>query len=222
MANSKKNYSFSITLIVLAILIIVVYYALFGFNFLHRKSPNHDTESIIYWSKDRPLKISDYIPTIKKEHNAKFTGLTYGRNAWNFYVSNDTLYYYVKAYFVKDSSYWAFTDTSRFSPPARLRQRIYDLEVLKHEQTHFDIFEVYARKGRQFCSLLTNVSDTAYIDNEMKKLWGELLARHVAYDSETNHSLIENEQMKWDLKIEQLLDALKDYENPEGIIKLKK
>jgi predicted secreted Zn-dependent protease len=85
--------------------------------------------------------------------------------------------------------------------------------VLKHEQGHFDIAEIFARKlFRQMTEYRYNNRTykedlTAIYDNivaEKAKMQGD-------YDRETNHSLNRYKQNEWLKKIEALLEDNKPW-----------
>ena len=77
-----------------------------------------------------------------------------------------------------------------------------DAHVLGHEQLHFDITELYARKFRQRISEL-KVSNA--IDGQLKRLHEtikrELTSKQDAYDAETDYSRNIEQQAKWLMEI---------------------
>ena len=94
---------------------------------------------------------------------------------------------------------------------------------LKHEQGHFDITEIYARKLRKRLNnkrfKKSNVSkelEMAYNEIEQAKNDYQSL-----YDKETEHHKNFAKQLEWNAKIERELQELDKYSNPEIIIKLK-
>ncbi len=75
-------------------------------------------------------------------------------------------------------------------------------EILKHEQLHFDITEIYARELRKRIKhLQKNTSDADVLNMEIKfafKQYARLMEKEqTRYDSETNHSIIIDMQKKW-------------------------
>lgn len=87
-----------------------------------------------------------------------------------------------------------------------------DAHVLGHEQLHFDITELFARKFRQRISELT-VSNS--IGSQLKKLHEtikrELTSMQNAYDSETDFSRNAEQQAKWKANITKELTKLYEY-----------
>lgn len=91
--------------------------------------------------------------------------------------------------------------------------------LLEHEQIHFNITELYARKLRkalsEYCSTHVNSAATS---NEMgaifNKLLEELYAFHAQYDLETDHSKIAVKQQEWNQKVAAMLKELAPYAQP--------
>lgn len=85
-------------------------------------------------------------------------------------------------------------------------------EVLSHEQLHFDISELYARKFRKQLEeyeVSRNVrKDVASIYKNLEK---ERVQFQLMYDSITDHSLNKEVQIKWNSKVAQLLNEYDAY-----------
>jgi hypothetical protein len=82
--------------------------------------------------------------------------------------------------------------------------------LLAHEQTHFDITEIHARKLRKYFGEMRN---PCYLGKEgineaARRHLRENRAMQEAYDRETNHSLREGEQKRWEAKVQAELAAL--------------
>ena len=95
--------------------------------------------------------------------------------------------------------------------------------LLKHEQGHFDLTEIYTRKMRR------EISSKKYavkkvnkgIVKIIKKYSQQLNTAQKKYDSQTNHSVIEAEQQKWNKKIEGDLQSSELYSKPIFMVKVK-
>jgi predicted secreted Zn-dependent protease len=95
--------------------------------------------------------------------------------------------------------------------------------VLRHEQKHFDIVELYARKLRKLINAnnyssaieLTIKSDSLYaiIDKEMDVYQDK-------YDDETDGSMNGEQQRAWEKKITNEISELEAYKNKSSIIYL--
>ena len=85
--------------------------------------------------------------------------------------------------------------------------------VLQHEQTHFDLTEVFARRMRQRFDTLTGAC--AKPDGALKamaqRLVDEEKAMQQRYDRETKHGLIADKQAAWSADAARMLAASRRY-----------
>ena len=79
--------------------------------------------------------------------------------------------------------------------------------VLGHEQTHFDLAEVHARRmQRAFCDLARPCARTdAELSALAQRLTQEEKAEQRRYDEETNHGLLADQQAAWSRDVAQRL-----------------
>ena len=94
--------------------------------------------------------------------------------------------------------------------PAILKRPTDSARALKHEQTHFDLAEVHARRMRRhFAELMApcrvSTDDLSAIAERMVK---EEAAAQQKYDAETDHSRVGVEQARWDKEVASQLSAL--------------
>jgi len=112
-----------------------------------------------------------------------------------------TIEYEVVCYFEKDQS-WKMPDVS----PA----------LLAHEQLHFDISEIYARKLRQQLPELTFISRDD-LEEKVRALYRDILLETVElqhqYDLETEHSRNRKQQKIWKEKIKAMLEDTQVYKS---------
>lgn len=91
--------------------------------------------------------------------------------------------------------------------------------LLEHEQLHFDIAELMARKIRKefsdYKSYNLKNSYTELQDIYNKYDIDERLKINTAYDSETDHGLIRDKQKEWETKIAKELKKLGKYAETE-------
>ncbi len=148
-------------------------------------------QSKIFWKADRPLTFSDFKgePTHRRIAALSYCGIRF--NSCN--SRNPT--YEVQAYFEPHNS-WAWKNY-RYS------------YVIKHEQLHFDIAEIYARKLRKyFAKYQVPLSQAKSVYQEF---YQEFEAFQEEYDEETRHGTNDSQQKKWDDKIAQLLEDYQEY-----------
>lgn len=87
-------------------------------------------------------------------------------------------------------------------------------ELLAHEQLHFDLSELYARKMRKAFSEADLNGQNVIVLGEFihQKYSKELMGRQELYDEETNHSKDIDAQKKWNKMVKQELDELNNYQ----------
>lgn len=181
-----------------------------AFNSCHRfdatfyKVDNpREYEKQIIWSENRKLEWEDFRAE-NEPHAYNATALTYcgiefGVSTLTSLYANNTKYI-VKCIFYPEKS-WVTSD---------ITQRTAD--VLKHEQTHFDLCEVYARR---LYKELTNTKINAFtLDNAntiYKRIMTEYEDRQYKYDDETHKATDAEMQDKWNNDIARELEELKEY-----------
>lgn len=159
-------------------------------------------EPVLSWSNAYKLSWADFkAPPNTNTSAAAVTasGITFGfsitQTDKNQVVSYTTD---VQAHFYPEQSWY--------------KKELADLHVLGHEQLHFDITELFARKFRQRISGL-KVSNTIKkelnrIHNEVNK---ELEETQNNYDTETDYSRNVEAQAKWKTFVETELKKLSKY-----------
>ncbi len=108
-----------------------------------------------------------------------------------------------------DGREFEFIVTCNFLPhKSWVRKKDANDHILRHEQLHFDIAEIYARKMRKELKethiTVNNLQSKA--DKIYEKNWNALTKMQRDYDRETNHSINKKEQAEWDAKITKLLE----------------
>lgn len=152
-------------------------------------------ENMIDWHEDRQLTWADFKGTPDPHStNAALTNSTinleYGYN-------NKGLIYNIKCRFNKSLS-WG---------------RVRNDYILKHEQGHFDIAEIHARKLHRALAAYTFNSKT--VNDDVTRIHNDVINEHVAlqkqYDLQTNHSLDSAQQSVWNKNIAVLLIELSEF-----------
>lgn len=85
--------------------------------------------------------------------------------------------------------------------------------LLRHEQLHFDITELFVRKLRQQLAKFGDDCEklNSHIEEYYHRNYKEFVAYQDAYDSESNHSLNKEKQAYWEQKVARELDALRPF-----------
>lgn len=159
-------------------------------------------EGQIYWNEDVGLSWDDFRGT--PDYNASNAAVTASGISHGFSASikGDKVSYTSKVdcYFHPNLSWY--------------KKELGDDNLLAHEQLHFDISELYARKLRKrieefrFTLNLQEEMDTLY-DNALK----ELKEFQAQYDNESDYSRNIPKQRDWELKVKKLLVGLKKYKS---------
>lgn len=148
-------------------------------------SPANDDEKL-RWEEDRPLSWEDFrgepsgAPDFVASTNSGIS-LSYsiGKKDGNF-----TFDFSVNSNFYPNESWYRPESASEY--------------ILKHEQTHFDISELHARKLRKYLSELkvtANVKEHA--DDIYRQTESHRRAMQQAYDEDSDHSKLEGPEMQW-------------------------
>jgi uncharacterized protein DUF922 len=107
----------------------------------------------------------------------------------------------------------AFRPRFSWVKDAVLRDSVESRRTLVHEQTHFDLTEVHARRMRRSFAALTGPCRRA--DTELNELAQRLVQEEKAdqrrYDDETNHGLLLKQQAAWTAEVGRQLTALGRY-----------
>lgn len=156
-------------------------------------------DNFIIWSKDRKLEWSDFKGT--PDASADDVAMTASSVEFYYHTIGKTVSWEITPKFFPDVS-WHL-------------ENIYSEDVLKHEQLHFDITELYARLLRK--QLKENVLSTAdlpklrKISDAVFEQWGKAQS---TYDRETNHSMDKKAQQQWEENIAKQLEQLNRYATP--------
>lgn len=90
------------------------------------------------------------------------------------------------------------------------RKQFRQKDLLKHEQLHFDIAELFSRKLRD---AFKQYPFTENFNKEVQQVFNPIKVEYhsvqALYDEETNHSLNKENQVKWDREIAMQLTVLK-------------
>jgi len=153
-------------------------------------------ENDIQWTAGRRLTWSDF--KSPPDRNASNAALTSSKIIFNYgYGDEKGFSYHISCVFDKTSS-WGKVKTEY---------------ILSHEQGHFDIAEIYARKLNKALkhysfNVKTSPKEVPVIYQQIMKEEGQLQNQ---YDSETDFSRDKPQQAIWLEKIQRELDKLKEF-----------
>lgn len=165
-------------------------------------SQNTTQEPLVKWDASQKISWHNFQP---RETNDKYAAECHTFFRANFYLKNDSVFCQVVSYLNEDSSWrkpWLDVD---------------DAYTINHEQKHFDITEIFARRIRkELIATSANEQETKeiYLSNAKAcRVFQE------QYDAETRHSLNKNVQIAWDEKIASLLRSLEPYREKDIYIR---
>lgn len=172
----------------------LIAFAFIPLIFFFHGHPVKDNE--IQWSASRKLNWQDF--KSQPDRNASNAALTSSKIIFNYgYGSNKGFTFTINCVFDKNSS-WGKIKTDY---------------ILSHEQGHFDIAEIYARKLNK--ALKAYSFDAKTVAKDIPSLYKNLMQEEAdlqnQYDNETDYSRDKPQQAIWLTKIQHDLDKLKEY-----------
>ena len=157
----------------------------------------NQNDTLIDWSANRKLTWVDF--RAEPPNPPAAAALTSTTIKVDFGYFNETLTYHIRCRFDKESS-WG---------------RVKNDYVLSHEQGHFDIAEIFARK--LFDALRKYRPEPKNIPRDVNKIYQEMMKKYYErqgeYDKETNFSMDKQKQEEWLQKINNELNALDNLSN---------
>jgi hypothetical protein len=161
--------------------------------------------NVIIWSKERKLTWKDFQGKVSNDKTYEVVNI-YKENerdaarsrtsiALYFECKGNIANHLVRAEFEKNNS-WYYAS------------RISD-DVLRHEQLHFDITELFARNLKEKLMSLKNPCDKSSVSIEYQSNEKAFVEFTKQYDNETSHGVNLKTQAIWDAKVQNLISAFK-------------
>lgn len=159
------------------------------------KKKNAAEKLIIPWQPERKLLWDDFMCSPKKEGDAVASTST--SLGISYQVINNGLLYHITCHFSKDKS-WGSLKTDY---------------ILAHEQAHFDITELHARKLYE--ALNEYQFNPASVKEDIAAIYERIVREkeemQEAYDGQTDHSRRRMTQYDWLDRIDNLLTETKEF-----------
>jgi predicted secreted Zn-dependent protease len=153
-----------------------------------------DDGDYIDWNPERKLKWQDF--KAASPENTADAALTTTYVGFSYNKSNDEIKYNIECRFQKSKS-WGKIKTDY---------------ILQHEQGHFDISEIAARKLNK---LIQEQLSKSKNHDELNKIYRTVMQEkrdmQELYDRESNHSINKEKQDEWETKIKTMLEELKSF-----------
>ncbi len=157
--------------------------------------PFVEAEDYLPWGNVRPLTWEDFLCEPKRNTDA--VALTSTALGISYNISNHNLHYEITCSFSKAKS-WGILKTSY---------------ILAHEQGHFDITEIFARKLHK--ELLDYKFKRKTFRQDVNDIYDRIIKEkenlQFAYDGLTDHSRNKTVQKEWLEKIQELLIETEPY-----------
>lgn len=152
-------------------------------------------EEVLEWDPSRKLSWADYKARPNPDSDAAASTTTY--LGINYNITSRSFSYKIYSRFSKTRS-WGLHKTAH---------------ILSHEQGHFDIAEIFARKLHKKMSEYEFNKKT--YNKDLEKIYRDVTKEKEdtqnQYDKETNHSIIKTEQLLWLKKIAAMLEEYADW-----------
>jgi hypothetical protein len=154
-------------------------------------------EELLNWDTGKRLAWNDYKSRPDARSDAAASTATY--LGINYSISGSSFSYKISCSFSKNKS-WGRYKTDY---------------ILSHEQGHFDITEIFARKLNK--RIGEYKFDRGSYKTDLQKIYQDILDEKEQfqdqYDQETDFSRNKEKQAEWLIKISKMLDDLKNYSN---------
>lgn len=168
----------------------------FAFLLLTGLSSFAQAQDTIYWNANRKLTWEDFKGRPDKTTN--LLAMTQAGIGYEVACNNGELKLKIYCYFNVTKSWTKETDSE---------------ELLRHEQIHFDITELYTRMLRKKLSELSDPcgKDIKELDKAYSNIFKACADRQDAYDRESEHSLNDEQQRNWERMIAEELKVMEKY-----------
>jgi hypothetical protein len=154
------------------------------------------------WAANRPLRWADFQATAPRSGDA--SALTAYSVFYGVRCTGSDFEFLAVAGFLPKSS-WVKPVVLTGPPTA-------GDHALRHEQTHFDLTEVYTRRLRkQFVDLYEPCRRPDSLDPLVQQLLRQEKAEQARYDEETRHGLASGQQDAWNRRVAEDLTSLAKY-----------
>lgn len=153
------------------------------------------------WNEDKPLVWSDF--QANPNPNTDAAALTASGISFGFSIGKTGK---------KITDFTADVECLFYPNESWYKPKDSNLHILKHEQFHFNITELHARKFRK---LISELKPSANLQTQLNKLYKTIskasFEMQNQYDAETNHSINKPKQAEWELFVAKELKKLEAF-----------
>lgn len=172
--------------------------------------------SRILWSESRKLNWSDFQGKQEKKiidafHLPKDSVIITDQDTTRIHVESEAYCYHEIQFNSKALGNALTYEVRTYFIPAHSWTKTSSEYVLDHEQRHFDLAEVSARKFRKYLSDSVSTSNQKELQRVFNMFHADDKAMQEAYDSITQHSINHEEQFRYDAQIDSMLNAYAEF-----------
>jgi len=151
----------------------------------------------IFWNENRKLEWSDFQsftrPNASQAAATTYCGISYLLNSSTRQFTDEQVK--IESFFIPSKS-WAHQEHKTDN-------------VLMHEQSHFDIAELFARRFRK---IISNKSlDAKSLQKYYEMIYDDYKDYQQDYETVTNHGRIRDKQLEYSRKIDEEIEELSDF-----------
>lgn len=176
-------------------------FALLVFLLIYALQASAQSDDIIFWEEGRRLTWQDFTEGTPGPGVAAHSALSIHYTVCKRSIWNGKVALRVDCTFQKSNS---LVSTPNIHPL-----------LLGHEQLHFDIAEVFARKLRK--AFATSKLHTGNVDEEAKRLYQKVMLEYMnfqrMFDIETRYGAEKDVQLKWGRRVAEELKQLENYKD---------
>lgn len=159
-----------------------------------------NTQNYVMWKSDTKIGWEDFQDSVPLNH--EFDAWTVSGINYRYHYDSHSATATIHSFFDRNES-WSVKEKQT-------------ARILDHEQRHFDITEIFARKFRK--SIFAWNKKTAF-DKFIKSCFDSIMnlrkKEEVLYDDETKHSKDAKGQASWNAKIDSLLSAYSEFSSAD-------
>ncbi len=162
--------------------------------FAWSKSFAQISSDTIHWSTSFKLTWGDFTGSIDSNVNKNIGSVCKAFIHCDYHLDDNEVFHYNVVCYFKKSGSWVI-------------QKFATLYLLKHEQGHFDITEIFSCELKESLKSYSNrkIKSEKEVKKIIQKNADALNKFQILYDKETTHSLDSVNQARWDKKIYFLL-----------------
>lgn len=171
------------------------------FMLMNTLQASAQSDDLIFWEEGKKLTWQDFTEGIPSRGAAAQSALSIHYTVCKRSIWNGKVALRVDCTFQKSKSLVSKPD-------------IYPM-LLRHEQLHFDIAEVFARKLRkEFSNSKLHLGN---VDEETKRIYFKVMLEYEnfqrMFDLESRHGTEKDTQLKWERKVQEELKLLENYKD---------